>query len=301
MIYLLLAILGSASMTIILKVFREQKGNRYGILLGNYLTCILISFMMLPDKHQVIAASPVTLVCGTIDGFLFVAGLVLMQSSVRANGAILTAAFSKLGLVVPLTLSILLMGERPQIRQMIGIVLVLCAILYMQMGGKKERENPAAPKTGDGKTAPGGAEILKPAPILLILTMLSVGCSDSMAKVFERIGERSEDALLFFYVFLTAAILTAVLAFREKMTSGKSMIPKEMLAGVVVGIPNYFSSALLLAALTKLPGFIVYTAFSTGTILLVTLVSAAAFRERLKKSQIIGMGVILVALVLLNL
>ena len=37
-----------------------------------------------------------------IGGFLFVAGLVLMQTSVAANGAALTAAFSKLGLIVPL-------------------------------------------------------------------------------------------------------------------------------------------------------------------------------------------------------
>ncbi len=299
MIYLLLAILGSASMTIILKIFREQKGNRYGILLGNYLTCILISFLMLPDKHLVVAGSPVTLLCGTIDGFLFVSGLVLMQSSVRANGAILTATFSKLGLLVPLSLSILLMGERPQMRQMLGILLVLGAILYMQLEGKQKETAGEVPDKST--SAQGETERVKPAPLLLILTMLSVGCSDSMAKVFEQVGKRSEDELLFFYVFLTAAVLTFLLVIWEKRRTGKNVVPKEMLAGVVVGIPNYFSSALLLSALTQLPGFIVYTGFSTGTILLVTLISAAAFHERLKRRQILGMILILVALVLLNL
>ena len=39
MLVLFLAMLSSASMALVLKLFRAQKGNRYGLLLGNYLTC----------------------------------------------------------------------------------------------------------------------------------------------------------------------------------------------------------------------------------------------------------------------
>ena len=44
MLYLVLAVAASAAMALVLKLFRNQTGNRYGILLGNYLTCVAISF-----------------------------------------------------------------------------------------------------------------------------------------------------------------------------------------------------------------------------------------------------------------
>ena len=35
-------------MALILKIFRNQNGNRYGILLGNYLTCTVLAGIMMP-------------------------------------------------------------------------------------------------------------------------------------------------------------------------------------------------------------------------------------------------------------
>ena len=111
MLYLLLAALSSAALTLVLKWFRDPKGSRYGILLGNYLTCMLIAFIQMPDKSRFYQASPSTFLLGGIGGFLFVAGLVTMQSSVRQNGATLTSAFSKLGMLIPLLMSFLFFGS----------------------------------------------------------------------------------------------------------------------------------------------------------------------------------------------
>ena len=102
MLYLILAVAASAAMALVLKGFREQRGNRYGILLGNYLTCVVISFFMLPDREQLLTGSWITLACGVGGGIFFVLALICMQSSIRANGAGLTAAFARLGLVVAL-------------------------------------------------------------------------------------------------------------------------------------------------------------------------------------------------------
>ena len=74
----------------------------------------------------------------------------------------------------------------------------------------------------------------------------------------------------------------------------------ELLAGVIVGVPNYYSSYLLLRALQQLPAFLVYTLFSTGTILLVMLFSLIFFKERLNKRQLFGIVLIFGALILLN-
>ena len=285
MLVLFLAMLSSASMALVLKLFRAQKGNRYGLLLGNYLTCILIALLLMPDRSLIFSGHRVTLVCGVLGGLLFVAGLVTMQSSVLLNGASLSAAFAKLGLLVSLALSLLCFGERPGLLTLLGAALVLPALLLIHAGGKND-----AKETGGTRSFP-----------LLLLTLLAGGSADAMAKVFEQLGERAEDGLYFLWLFLTAAVLTALLALREKRRTGKNILLSELAAGVAVGVPNYFSSFLLLRALEKLPAFVVYPVFSAGTIVLVLLLSALFFREKPGKKQLLGLLFILAALVLLNL
>ena len=68
-----------------------------------------------------------------------------------------------------------------------------------------------------------------------------------------------------------------------------------------MGVPNFLSSRLLLAALTELPAFLVYPSYSVGVILIVSLLSFFLFQERLGRRQLAAVGMILAALVLLNL
>ncbi len=272
-------------MAVVLKIFRKQEGNRYGIILGNYLTCVILAVIMLPKNKGTIHVNGVTWLCGILAGFLFVAGLVGMQSSVRKNGAILTAAFSKLGLIIPLLISILFFGERVRLIQLPGILLVFAAFILISFDS-----NGAQPEKIDHVY-----------PLLLLFVLVFVGGGDAMAKVYEAVGQRDKDGFYILILFVTAAILTIGLLFFEKRKSGKRIIWKEFAAGILVGIPNYFSSALLLKSLTGLPAFVVYPCFSAGTLLIVTLVAVPIFKERLGLKTWIGLGLILAALILLNL
>lgn len=281
MLYLLFAVLSSASMALALRRFRDPAGNRYGLILGNYLSCILLAVLLTPKAVSVLHSSLPTVGMGMISGVFYVAALVLMQTSVHRSGAGLTAAFAKLGLLVSLGVSILFFGERPGVLQLAGAGLVLAALVLIHGAGAQ------------GQARKGFW--------LLLLTLLCNGCADAMAKVFEQLGSSAENTGYFFWLFLTSFLLTAGLALAERRRSGKRLLWKELAAGLAVGIPNYFSSYLLLLALGLLPAFLVFPVFSTGTILLVLLVGALVFRERLTRRQGVGVGLILAALVLLNL
>ena len=285
--FLILAIASSAAMALALKIFQSDEGNRYGIILGNYLTCIVTAFIMIPDKSLLTQTDGKTALLGVIGGILFVVALVTMQSSIYYNGAILSSAFSKLGLLVPLALSILFWGERPGVLQIIGLLLVLAAVWIIS--GKEE----------NARTGKGGIDEKKQL-FLLIAVLLCFGMADAMAKVFERLGNREMDSAYFFILFCTAAILAVGLLLREKKRTGSKVLLRQLLAGIIVGIPNYFSSALLLKALVGLPAILVYPCFSTGTILIVTLISAVFLKERLDGRKITGLVIILAALILLN-
>ncbi len=282
MLYLLSAILSSAAMALVLRRFRDPAGNRYGIILGNYLTCVLLALVLSPRGSSPLHSSGSTLLMGAVGGLFYVAALVLMQTSVHRNGAGLTSAFARLGLVVSLLVSVLFFRERPGLLQLAGAVLVLAALLLIRSG-----------ESGEGEAGKRGFW-------LLLLTLLCSGGADAMSKIFEQLGRDTESVAFFFWLFLTCLLLAILLALWEKRRTGKRLLWKELAAGVAVGVPNYCSSYLLLRALQKLPAFLAYPVYSTGTILLVLAAGALLFRERLTRRQSLGVGLILAALVLLN-
>ena len=68
----------------------------------------------------------------------------------------------------------------------------------------------------------------------------------------------------------------------------------------MIGVPNYYCSRFLLKALLKMPAVVAYPTSSVGGIVLVSLAGLFLFKERLSKRQWTAIGLILIALVLLN-
>ena len=175
--------------------------------------------------------------------------------------------------MIPVTASILFLGEIPTLFQLVGIVLVIVAIWVINSEGDR----------GCGRRRRMGS-----AGLLLVLFVVS-GMADGMSKVTERIGERRFDALFLFYTFLTALVLTVVLAFLEQQRTRRKIGKMDFLSGVAVGFPNYFSTSLLLASVSRLPAFIVYPSFSVGTILVVSFVSVLVLGDPISRRQDWGM------------
>ena len=71
MIYLIFAILFSASLALALRISETFSDNRYGILVGNYVTCLVVAFVLLPDKNIFAAGSRTAVLTGIVNGFLF--------------------------------------------------------------------------------------------------------------------------------------------------------------------------------------------------------------------------------------
>ena len=74
----------------------------------------------------------------------------------------------------------------------------------------------------------------------------------------------------------------------------------ELLYGVLVGVPNFFCSRLLLRSLSFVPASIAYPPYSVGVIVIVAVAGVVLFREEMNRRQRTAIGAILIALVLLN-
>ena len=276
MLFLILAILSSAMISFIMRLSTDKISANLSMLVTNYLVCSLLGaayggFELVVPQAE---GFSVTLWLGLVSGVLYLASFVVFQSNTRKNGIVLSAVFMKLGLLVPIVVSVLFFHESPTLTQLAGFCIAIFAIVLINM--KKE----AGAHFGFG----------------LIALLLLSGCTDVTAKVFDVFGAERLSAQYLFYTFFTAFVLCAVLAVRKKERPGY----REVLYGIAIGVPNFFSSKFLLGALTRLPAVVVYPSFSVGTMLIVTMTGAIVFRERLSRLQWLALAVIVAALVLLN-
>ncbi len=279
MFFLLLAICSSALLAIILKLSGSKSDNTYGVCLFNYMTASLIAFLFISDKNLLTTGGTV-LGMGAVSGILYLGSLALYQININKNGTVLAAVFSKLGVIIPTAMGFIFFSETPSLVQILGILVAIAAIIVInfQKGGSEA-------KSGAKVQAAG-----------LLLLLLVGGLCDSTSKVFEFIGDRKDDDRFMFFIFLFAGIFTLVPLIRSK----KRIDLTTAICGIIIGIPNYFVTRFLLKALTEMPSFIVYPTYSVGTVILISLMSRIFFKEKLNKQQLIGVGLILVALVMLN-
>ena len=277
MLYLCLAILSSCAIALLMRVSADRVTGRLSMLGANYLICSLLGaayagFDLVCPNVPGFAA---TVALGVVGGVLFLASFVLFQWNTGRNGIVLSSVFMKLGLLVPMTLSVLFFHELHTWTQITGFCIALIAIVLINA----KKENSANRFRWE----------------LLVLLLIGGG-ADAMTKVFEVLGSSTLSNQFLFYIFVVALVLCAVLVIFKKERPGI----RELLFGAAICIPNFFSSKFLLRSLADLPAVVVYPTFSIATILITTLVGVCFFKERLRLTQWVALAIILAALVLLN-
>ncbi len=271
MMYLVLAILSSACISIVMRTAKSFTKSTLGLLATNYCICLVLSLMY--SKHVSVHVSMWML--GILNGFLYFFSFVLLQRSIHQNGVILSSTFQKLGIVVPTLLTILVFKEIPRVTQVMGLCMSFLCILILQM----EKGNRLIHK-----------------PFLLILLLAGSGCGDAMSKIYERVGNAlyQDEFLLMTFVFALIFCIGILVYKKEKVSK------MDILFGCIIGIPNYYSARFLLKALYTMPSIVVYPMYSVMTILLVSVCGFFLFKEKLQIKQAIAFVLILSSVVLLN-
>ncbi len=276
---MLLAIFSSAMVSIVMRCSEGRVKQNFGMLVMNYCMCSLLSGAHAGFRNLLNPSDPllaITTAMGCVNGLFYLVSFVLLQVNVRRNGVVLSSTFMKLGLLVTMVISVCFYGERPEPLQALGFLLAVGAILLINY--RKEKTS------ADFKAG-------------LIWLLLCGGMADAMSKIFEESGVPGMGDAFLFFTFFTALVFCVLCMIVKGQRVGKG----EVFFGLLIGIPNFYSSEFLLWALGDIPAVIAYPVYSVACILVVTLTGVAVFRERLEKRQWLALVIILAALVLLNL
>lgn len=300
MIYLLLAIISSASIALVFKYSETNQLNRYGITTVNYLTAFIVSlFLFITETNKKLVTvgelkkgfnpfiqgelnwmTPTgsiywAMVIGILAGFIFYASFIFYQESVKEHGASLSGMFGKLGILVPMIISIILWKEWPNFYQWIGIILSIITIILVNLNFKQN--------TFKWK-------------ISLILLLLFGGLAEFSNKFYIKYALEEYKSLFLFFVFFTAFIVSLFKTIRLK----KRLTKRDLITGFLVGVPNLFSSFFLILALRTITTSVAFTLFSAGSIVVIIIGSRLLYQEFIKKKEWIAIMMTLVAILLVN-
>lgn len=286
MFNLILAIISSSLVSIMMRLGEGRAKNNISMLSVNYFICMILSMIYtgIGNLFQTGEGLGTAIGLGSINGFFYIASLILFQNSVKKNGVVLSSIFMKLGIMMPLIISIILFGEMPTIIQIIGFVIALVAIILINL---KEKTNEEVLQNAKRKS---------PIKIGLILVLVGCGMADGMSKIYQELGTDRFEELFLVFTFVIAFMLSIVLVKVKKQIFTKN----EFIYGALLGVPNYFSARFLLKALGEIPAVVAYPTFSIGTIAVITLTGVIVFKEKITKVQMVAIGLITIAVVLLN-
>ena len=276
MIYLILAVISSALVSVVMRLSQRFARNNITMLAANYVMCTAAAAILAGGMIPTGEGAALTMGLGSFCGVLYLLGFVLLQWNIQRNGVVLPATFQKLGVLVPTIAAITVFGETARWTQLLGIAVAIGAILLMQ-----------------GR---GGDKAANRSTLGLIALLMCGGMSDVMSKVFQTWGNADHGNYFLVFTFLIALVLCLALCVVKK----QSVTVPDVLCGLALGVPNYMSARFLLWALREVPAVVVYPSFSVGAVTVVTLVGMFCFREQVEKRKLAALGLILGALVLLN-
>lgn len=288
MFSLFLAILASSSIAWLFKVTEGGNYNRYRVTTANYGIAFTVSLILFLNsiwqQKQAFHLTQIhwtsVLTIGIPAGLCYFLSFIFYQKSVKANGASLSGMFGKLGILLPMVVSVVIWREIPTGIQILGICLAVSAMIYVNYSPKE-----------------GSVKQLKTA--LLLWLFFTGGMAEFSNKLFQKMGQNSDKPVFLFIVFFVAFLMSFYKSRQEPDGEGTSA-KKDYLMGALVGIPNLLSAVFLISALGTIPATIVFPIYSSGAIALITIGSYLFFKEAIGKKSWVALGLTMLAMILVN-
>ncbi|MFS4468138.1 EamA family transporter [Maribacter sp. 2210JD10-5] len=286
MLYLALSVLFSSLIFVIFKLF-----NTYGVqtlyaIITNYFVACSVGLLVyngdiklaeIPSKNWFLGALAL--------GILFILVFNVMARTSQTLGVSVASVATKMSFVMPVIFGVILYKEVVEPIKIVGILVAIAAVYLASL------------KTS---TIKFHVSML----LLPLLVFLGSGAIDTAIKFFqERLVPQEEFSIFSATVFAAAAttgiVFIAINSFKKPLKKNY----KNVLGGIVLGVPNFFSIFFLLKALQfeGLTSAAIFTLNNVAIVMVSTLFGILFFREKLSLKNWTGVALAVVSILLVAL
>ncbi len=284
MIPLLLSITASTLIFVVFKLFDRFRVHTFSGIVFNYITASICGFVAYEGSisaQDLVATSWFPFAAGL--GALFIIVFNLMALTTQRSGLSVVSVATKMSVVVPIVFGLWYYKESLGLLKGLGIFFALIAVYLASVKGQ------------------GGVQISRNALILPLLVFLGSGVIDTSIKYLEDtyVG-RNEVPIFSGTIFLSAAILGVLVIIIQSFRGNFHVTIKNVVGGIALGIPNYFSVYFLVQALRSglFESSGIFTVNNVAIVMSSTLLGIIAFRERLTFKNWIGIILAIVSIIL---
>lgn len=277
----------SSIIFVVFKLFKTYKVDTFHAIIVNYFTALGVGLLV---HQQPIRLEELThkawLTGALLLGAFFILIFNLMAATSQKLGVSVASVATKMSLAIPVIAGLILYDEHLNTLQFIGIGLALLAVYFTAY---KEKQ-------------PGLINQRK-VVLLPLMVFLGSGIIDTSIKYLQqtRIPENEYplfSAIVFGFAGLTG-ILTLLFKRPETLIRFKAI---NILGGITLGVPNFFSIYFLLRAL-KFEGLnsaSIFTLNNVAIVMLTTLIGIVLFGENLSRKNWTGILFAIISILLIS-
>ena len=253
-------------------MFEKYKVDNLQGLIFNYITAGICSFLFLESDFSLeYIINSDWLFHAIIIGVLFIVVFNFYALGTQKVGVAITTVANKMSLIIPVSAAIILYDDSFTYLKGVAFFLALSGIyLSSTKGGKLSFDEKYL--------------------WLIILVFVGQGISDSIFNDFAQ-KFPNEGGYLFFIILFFIASMSGIIIHTVKSIKKKNPFQlKSVFWGVIFGVPNFFSLLFFLRALAapNLNSSIVFTLVSMGVVVSSSLIGIFLFKEKLSKTNWIG-------------
>jgi len=275
----------NAILFVIIKSFAKFNINALQALVVNYLTAFLVGLLFLNNQKIDSQILQKNWIFGSIIlGFIFIGTFYATTIASQRNGLSTASVASKMSIIIPILSGVLLFHEVLNSIKISGIILALIAVYFTS---KKEK----------GEIQASG-NLLYPA-----MVFVGAGTIDASLKYLQSHFVPENEVGIFSTLTFLCAFFVGILIISFQVIVNKTKIyGRNILGGIVLGIPNFFSLYYLIKMLEAkaFQSATLFTIHNIAIVILTSIVGVLFFNEKLNKRNIFGILLALLAIFLVT-
>ncbi len=268
---------------IIFKMFDRFKVNTLNAIVVNYWVAATLSILLDPSGIP-LEKAPVEpwFFQAIIMGFLFITLFNIIAKSTQNIGVSVTTVANKMSLIMPVMFSIIVLHDAVNVVKVVGIVLALLAVYLTTKS--------------DNRSAVDKRYIVYP-----FIVFIGSGIIDTLFKYNDEftLGENGLEPFVS-WIFITSSLLGLIVLIYQYVREKSLPDRNSIIAGFILGFPNYFSIFFLLKSMNiGMEGSVVIPLNNISIVAVSALSGIFIFREKGTRSNIIGLLLAIIAIGLL--
>lgn len=283
MIYLILTTLQSTAIFVVMKLFNRFRIDNWQAITVNYIVATGFGFLIY--EGEITRASIFNadwFIYAVVLGLTFISTFFVFALSSQKVGVALTSVASKMSVIIPVIAGLILLGEKLNLLSGLGVAIALLAF-YLTLG------------TGSNSSFPRKYIFL---PLLLFL---GNGINDTLMKYseFHFVPDTNELILFLSVIFATSLLMGSGISLGKYIKKKYSISLRNIVAGIILGLLNFGSTFYILKCMSLYNSSVVFPVTNAGIVSLSALIGYFFFKEKLNKTNFVGILLAIVAIILI--